>query len=94
MSKKDSISWAHGQRGTGAPHHSSTGVSAWECATTDCNPIEAVGMTQGCPLRGEGGTTEKNLHMDALCVMGKAWTRHKTTETALNNVLRMPEVGG
>ena len=33
--------------------------------------------------------TETNVHGDALCFMVKAWARHKTTETVLNNGWRL-----
>ena len=48
--------------------------------------------------RGVGGAfltpTETNGHGDALCFMVKAWARHKTTETVLNNGGRLAVAGG
>ena len=49
-------------------------------------------------FQGGGGgfvtPTEKKHSQGPLCFTVKTWTRHKTTETALNNGWRLPAVGG
>ena len=69
------------------------------CARLGRAPEQHLASSAGLSLRREGGgeafftPTETNVR-DALCFMVKIWTRHKTTETVLNNGWRLAVVGG